>query len=82
MSAKQEIVSDAPSKARPFSSNFNFPCKNGRATTATCKYYTQLVGNPPITNCFDELCLKCGRIASLSFKTSPSTKTSPVLCEN
>ena len=29
MSAKQEIVSDAPFKAWPFSSDFNFTCKNG-----------------------------------------------------
>ena len=29
MSAKQEIVSDAAFKAWPFSSDFNFACKDG-----------------------------------------------------
>ena len=38
MSTKQESVSDATFKARPFSSNFHFASKLGRVTTATCKY--------------------------------------------
>ena len=38
MSTKQEIISDAAFKARPFSSDFNFACQYGRVTTATCKY--------------------------------------------
>ena len=38
ISAKQESVSDAAFKAWPFSSNFNFAFKDGRVTTATCKY--------------------------------------------
>ena len=38
ISAKQESVSDAAFKAWPFSSNFNFACKDGRVTTAACKY--------------------------------------------
>ena len=39
MSTKQESVSDAAFKAWPFSSDFNFACKDGRVTAATCKYY-------------------------------------------
>ena len=38
MSRKQESVSDAAFKAWPFSSDFNFAFKDGRVTTATCKY--------------------------------------------
>ena len=49
MSTKQEIVSDAAFKAWPFSSDFNFACKDGRVTTATCKYYCLLVVNPITT---------------------------------
>ena len=61
MSAKQEIVSDAAFKAWPFSSNFNFACKDGQVTTATCKYYCPLIVNPNITHCCKELHLKHGR---------------------
>ena len=39
MSTKQEIVPDAALKAWPFSSDFNFACKDGRVTTAICKYH-------------------------------------------
>ena len=49
MSTKQEIASDATFKAWPFSSNFNFACKNSEITTATCKYYCLLVVNLTIT---------------------------------
>ena len=45
MSTKQEIVSDATFWARPFSSNFNFACKNSQVT----KYYSPLVVNLTIT---------------------------------
>ena len=48
-STKQEIVSDAAFKASPFSPNFNFACKGGRATALTCKNYCPLVVNPTIT---------------------------------
>ena len=33
------MVSDAAYKAWPFSSDFNFACKNSQFTAATCKYY-------------------------------------------
>ena len=49
MSTKQEIVSDAAFKAWPFSSDFNFACKNSQVTAATCKYYCPLVVNLTIT---------------------------------
>ena len=68
ISTKQEIVSDAPSKAWPFLSDFNFACKNGRVTTAKCKYYCPLVVNPTITNCCKELHLKCGRVPRSVFE--------------
>ena len=78
MSTKQEIVSDATFKAWPFSSNFNFACKDGRVTTATCKYYCPLVVSSTITNCCKESVLE---FLDPFLKTSPCTKTSPVLCE-
>ena len=68
MSTKQEIVSDAAFKAWPFSSDFNFACKDGRVTTATCKYYCPLVVSPTITNCCKELHLKCGRVPRSVFE--------------
>ena len=49
MSTEQEIVSDAALKAWPFSSDFNFACKNSQVTAATCKYYCALVVNLTIT---------------------------------
>ena len=62
MSTKQEIISDAVFKAWPFSSNFNFACKDGGVIAATCKYYCPLVVNPTITNCCKEFRLKCGKV--------------------
>ena len=38
MSAKQESVSEATFKGWPFLSNFNFACKDGGVTIATCKH--------------------------------------------
>ena len=64
MSTKQEIVSDAAFKAWPFSSDFNFACKDGRVITATHIYYCPLVISPTITNCCKELHLKFGWIPS------------------
>ena len=75
MSTKQEIVSDAAFKAWPFSSDFNFACKDGWVTTTTCKYYFPLVINLTITSDVVEF-------LDPSLKMSPFTKTSPVLCEN
>ena len=57
MSTKQEIISDAAFKAWPFSFDFNFACKDGSITAATCKYYCPLAVNPTITNCCKELLL-------------------------
>ena len=82
MNTKQEIVSDADFKAWSFSSDFNFACKDGRITKATCKYYCLLVVNPAITNCCKEFHLKCGRVPRSVFEMSPYTKTCPVSCEN
>ena len=68
MSTKEEIVSDATFKAWPFSSNFNFACKDGRVTTATYKYYCPLVISPTITNCCKGLHLRCGRVPRSIFE--------------
>ena len=43
MTTKQESVSGATFKAWSFSSIFNFGCKDGQATTATCKCCLLLV---------------------------------------
>ena len=64
----QEIISDTTFKAWPFSSDFNFACKDGWVTAATCKYYCLLVVNPTITNCCKELHLKfCKVLQNLAF---------------
>ena len=68
MSTKQEIMSDATFKAWPFSSNFNFTCKNDQVTAATCKYYCVLVVNPAIINCCKKLHLKCGKVPRSVFE--------------
>ena len=68
MSTKQEVVSDATFKAWPFSSDFNFACKVGRLTAATCKYYCLLVVNPTATNCCKEFHIKCGRVYRFVFE--------------
>ena len=68
MSTKQEIISDAAFKAWPFSFDFNFACKDGSITAATCKYYCPLAVNPTITNCCKELHLKCDRVPRSVFE--------------
>ena len=68
MSTKQVIVSDAAFKAWPFSSDFNFGCKDGRVTAATCKCYCPLTVNPTISNCCKELHLKCGTVLRSVFE--------------
>ena len=68
MSTKQGIVSDAVFKAWPFSSDFNFACKDGQVTTATCKYYCPLVISPTITNYCEQLHLKCDRVPRSVFE--------------
>ena len=40
---KQQSLSGATLKAWPFPSIFNFGCKDGQVTTATCKYCLLLV---------------------------------------
>ena len=67
MSTNQEIISDAAFKAWPFSSDFDFACKDSRVTAATCKYYCPLVVNPTITNCCKEFHLKCGKVPKSVF---------------
>ena len=68
MSTKQEIVSDTAFKARPFSSDFNFPCKDGRVTAATCEYDCPLTVNPTLPIFFKELHLKHGRVPRSVFE--------------
>ena len=68
MSTKQEIVSDAAFKVWPFSSDFNFTCKDYRVTAATCKCYCLLIVNPTTTNCCKELHLECGRVPRSVFE--------------
>ena len=68
MSTKQEIVCDTAFKAWPFSSNFNFACKDGWVTTVACKYNHALVISPTITNCCKELHFKCGRVPRSIFE--------------
>ena len=65
---KQEIISDATFKAWPFSSDFNFICKDGRDTAAICEHYCPLVVNPAITNCCKELHLEYGRVRKSVFE--------------
>ena len=74
MSSKQEIVSDAAFKAWPFSSDFNFACKDDRVNAATCNYYCPLVVNPTITNCWKELYLKCGKVFRSVFENAATHK--------
>ena len=74
MSTKREIVSDDAFKAWQFSSDFNFACKDGQFTAATCKCYCSLVVNPTITNCYKELHLKCGRVPRSIFENVANNK--------
>ena len=76
MSTKQEIVSDAAFKASPFSSDFNFACKDGQVTATRCKYYCPLVANLTITNAKSSI-LNVAEFLDPSLKTFPCTKTSP-----
>ena len=68
MSTEQESIYDAAFKARRFSSDFDFTCKDGRVTAATCKYYSQLFVSLTITNFSKELHLKCGRVPKSFFE--------------
>ena len=62
MLTKQESVSNTACKTWPFSSNFNFPFKDGRVNASTCKYSCPLDVSPTITNCSKVLHLICGRV--------------------
>ena len=68
MSTKPEIVSDVTFKAWPFSSDFNFACKDCRVTAARCKHYYPLVVKLTITNCCKQFHLKCGRVPRSLFE--------------
>ena len=41
----KKLYLDATFKAWSFTSDFNFACKDGRVTAATCKHYSPLVVN-------------------------------------
>ena len=89
MSTKQESVSGATFKAWPFSSVFNFACKDVRVTTATCKYCLLVVSPSDEVLCkFPQLpilarnsILNVAEFLDPPLKTSPCMKTSPVSCE-
>ena len=89
MSTKQESVSRATFKAWPFSSIFNFACKDIRVTTATCKYCLLVVSPSdealckflPLPTVTKSSILNVEEFLDLPLKTPPCMKTSPVLCE-
>ena len=77
MSTKQESVSGATFKAWPFSSVFNFACKDVWVTTATCKYCLLVVSPsdealckflplPTVTKSY----LKCEKVPGSAFENS------------
>ena len=75
MSTKQESISNATFKAWSFAWDFNFAFKDGRVTASTCKYYCPLVVTPSITNCCQELHLKCGRVHKSIFENVAMHRT-------
>ena len=89
MSTKQESVSGATFKAWPFSSVFNFGCRDGRVTAATCKYCQLVISQSnealckflPIPIVAKNSILNVAEFLDPTLKTSPSMKTSPVSCE-
>ena len=89
MSTKQENVSGATFKTWSFSSAFNFGCKDGRATAATCKYCQLVVSQPDEALCkflaipvvAKNSILNVAEFLDPPLKTSPCMKTSPVSCE-
>ena len=83
MSTKQEIISDAIFKAWPFSSDFNFACKQNQVIATTCKYYCPLVVNLTIL----VILAKSSILNEATFwdpplKMLPCTKSIQVSCEN
>ena len=89
MSTKQESVSGATFKAWPFSSIFNFGCKDDRITAATCKYCQLVVSQSdeafckflPIPIVAKKSILNVAEFLDPPLKTLPCMKTSLVLCE-
>ena len=89
MSTKQESSSVATFKAWPFSSVFNFGCRDDQVTTATCKYcllvvspsYEALGKFLPLTIVAKSLILNVAEFLDPPLKTSPCMTTSPVSCE-
>ena len=89
MSTKQESVSGATFKAWPFSSIFNFGCKDDRTTAATCKYCQLVVSQSdealckflPLPIVAKNSILNVAEFLDPPLKTSPRMKTSLVSCE-
>ena len=90
MSTKQESVSGATFKAWPFSSIFNFGCKDDRTTAATCKYCQLVVSQSdeafckflPIPIVAKKSILNVAEFLDPPLKTLPCMKTSLVSCES
>ena len=88
MSTKQESLSGATFKGWPFSSVLNFGCKDGRVTTATCKYCLWVVSPSdealckflPLQFVAKSSILIVAEFLGPPLKTSPCMKTSPVSC--
>ena len=68
------IKQETPFKAWRFSSNFNFACKDGRVTAATCKQYCPLVVNPTLPIVAKSSILNVATFLDPSLKASPCTK--------
>ena len=89
MSIKQKSVSGATFKAQPFSSIFNFGCKDGKVTAATCKYCQLTISQSdealckflPIPIVAKNSILNVAEFLDPPLKTSPCLKTGLVLCE-
>ena len=89
MSTKQESVTGAIFKAQPFSSLFNFGCKNGWVTAAICKYCQLVVSQSdkalckflPIPVVAKNSILNVVEFLDLPLKTSPCMKTSLISWE-
>ena len=89
MSTKQESVSGATFQAWLFSFIFNFGCKDGRVTTATCKYCLLVVSPSDEALCkfllvpiaVKNSILNVAEFLDPPLKTLPCMKTSPVSCK-
>ena len=89
ISTKQESVSGATFQAWLFSFVFNFGCKDGQVTTATCKYCLSVVSPSdealckflPLPIVAKNSILNVAEFLNPPLKTSPCMKTSLVSCE-